>query len=61
MLLPSFAVPQEVFSSCGLGTSVLSHDALWLFSWCSLLADLYLWFEGLLFSCGRSLLSRFGV
>ena len=33
MLLPSFGVPGEVFSSCGVGTPVLFHDALCAFCW----------------------------
>ena len=52
MHLPSCAVPGEVLSSCGAGTIVLLHHAVWLFSSCSLLVHLYLLFEGLLSRSG---------
>ena len=52
VLLLSCAVPGEVLSSCGVETLVLSHHVVWLFSSCSLLAHLYLSFEGLLSRSG---------
>ena len=52
VLLPSCAVPGEVLSSCGMGTLVLSHHVVCLFSSFSLLAHLYLSFEGLLSRSG---------
>ena len=68
VLLPSCAVPGDVLSSCGVRIPVLVHYAMRLFSRCSLLAHLYLWFERLLSSsgvelplevwCSRLLLSR---
>lgn len=48
----SLVVPGEVLSSCGVGTLVLLHNAVRLFSQCSLLAHFYLWLEGQLFSGG---------
>ena len=52
MHLSSCAVPGEVCSSCGVGTPVLLHNAVKLFSWCSWFAHFYLWLEGQLFSSG---------
>ena len=48
VLLPSSAVPGDVLSGCGVGIPVLVRYAVRLFSRCSLLDHLYLWFEGLL-------------
>ena len=50
MLLPRYAVPGGVLSICGVVTHVLLLYAVCLFSRCSLLAHLYLWFDELLCS-----------
>ena len=46
------ALPGGVQSSCGVGTPVLLHYAVQLFSRVNLLAHFYLYFEGLLSSSG---------
>ena len=71
MLLPRYAVPGGVLSICGVVTHVLLLYAVCLFSRCSLLAHLYLWFDELLCSsdvepplkmwCPKLLLSSFRV
>ena len=54
MLLPRCAVPGGVLSICGVVTPVMLLYAVCLFSRCSLLTHLYLWFDGLLSSsCGE--------